>query len=98
MMTVLVKAYFSMSSFGFILGFVMFLTAIGQIIGPALAGWIYDMWGSYQGAWIGLAVLIFLTSLIMATTPQAREVHVPSDHINSWLMCPRGTASGIYGI
>ena len=70
MSVVLVKTYFSGSSFGTILGFLMCMTAVGQKLGPTLAGWIFDMWGSYQVAWFGFAVLVFMASLIMATTPK----------------------------
>ena len=70
MLAVLVKTYFSRSSFGAVLGSVMFITALGQIIGPTLAGWVFDIQGSYQGAWFGFAVLVFVASIIIATAPQ----------------------------
>jgi MFS family permease len=69
MMPVLVRAYFGRSSFGAILGFVMTISVVGQILGAPLAGWVFDTWGSYQGAWFGSAILVFAAMIVMATTP-----------------------------
>jgi MFS family permease len=70
MLSVLVRTYFGRSNFGTVLGMMMCLSAVGQILGPTLAGWVFDMWGSYQGAWFGFAVLAFVAAMVMATTPQ----------------------------
>ena len=69
MTPVLVREYFGRTRFGITLGLVMGVTSVGQIIGPPLAGWVFDTWGSYQGAWLGLAILVFVATIIMATTP-----------------------------
>ena len=69
MMPVLVREYFGRSSFGITLGFMLGVASIGQILGPPLAGWVFDTWGNYQGAWFGFTILIFLALIIMATTP-----------------------------
>ena len=41
------RAYFGRTNFGSIYGIMESIGTIGGIIGPALAGWAYDNWGSY---------------------------------------------------
>jgi MFS family permease len=47
----IVREYFGRDSFGKMLGIIMGSASIGGIIGPTLAGWSYDTWGSYQPSW-----------------------------------------------
>ncbi|MFC1941918.1 MFS transporter [Chloroflexota bacterium] len=65
----LVREYFGRSSFGTVLGFLMGISWVGQVMGPFLAGWVFDTWGSYLGAWFGCAILLMIATIIMATTP-----------------------------
>ena len=56
----IVREYFGRDSFGKILGIIMGSASIGGIIGPTLAGWSFDTWGSYRPIWhvlIGLLVI-----------------------------------------
>jgi MFS family permease len=68
------REYFGRDSFGKILGVTYGTGAIGGIIGPTLAGWIFDTMGSYQIVWLsfcglnGLAIWLALKmrrSLVM---------------------------------
>jgi len=58
----ILREYFGRESFGKMLGIVMGSAAIGGIIGPTLAGWVFDTLGSYHIIWlvfcgvIGLAI------------------------------------------
>jgi len=45
------REYFGRESFGKILGIIMGSGAIGGIIGPTLAGWVFDTLRSYQVIW-----------------------------------------------
>ena len=65
----LIREYFGRTKFGTILGFMMGMIALGGIVGPFLAGWVFDNWGSYQAAWLTFAGLVFAALIIMATTP-----------------------------
>jgi OFA family oxalate/formate antiporter-like MFS transporter len=47
----IVREYFGRDSFGKMLGIIMGSASIGGIIGPTLAGWSYDTWGSYRPTW-----------------------------------------------
>lgn len=63
------REYFGRGSFGTILGFTSGIMMLGNMAGAPLAGWIYDTWGSYQGAWLGFGVLALLGTVLIFTTP-----------------------------
>lgn len=62
----ILREYFGRDSFGKMIGILMGFGSIGGIIGPTLAGWVFDTLGSYNIIWlvfcgiIGLAVLLML--------------------------------------
>jgi len=47
----ILREYFGRDSLGKMLGIVMGSASFGGIIGPTLAGWVFDSWGSYQFIW-----------------------------------------------
>lgn len=53
----MVQKYFGMASFGKMLGVMLGVGSLGGIIGPTLAGWVFDTFGSYQMVWCGLSVI-----------------------------------------
>lgn len=53
----LVMEYFGRKSFGTIFGLILGINMVGSIVGPPIAGWVYDSWGSYQNIWFILAGL-----------------------------------------
>ena len=53
----LVREYFGRANFGAIFGLLIGINMIGSIVGPSLAGWVYDNWHSYQGIWYIFASL-----------------------------------------
>jgi len=64
----IVREYFGVASFGKVLGIIMGASAIGGIIGPALAGWAFDTTGSYHLIWLafsGLAIVSIATILMV---------------------------------
>jgi sugar phosphate permease len=73
MTPVLVGGYFSREMFGAVLGFVMGFMTLGQILGPPFAGWVFDTWGSYQGAWYALAGLAIVGVGIVLAIPRERH-------------------------
>ena len=50
----ILREYFGRDSFGRMLGIIYGTAAIGGIIGPTLAGWVFDTMGSYHVIWLGL--------------------------------------------
>ena len=83
MTSVLVREYFGRSRFGIILGFVMGIMTIGQIIGPPLAGWVFDTWGSYQGAWFAFAGLALAAAVSLVTAPSVSETSQRADTLGA---------------
>ncbi len=76
MTPVMVGAYFPREIFGTVLGFVMGVMTVGLIVGPPFAGWVFDTWGSYQGAWYALTGLAFIGIGIVLAIPRNRKFTV----------------------
>ncbi len=74
----ILQEYFGTASFGKMIGIVMGSASIGGIVGPTLAGWVFDTTGSYTSVWYGLCGIsgaaIFL---IMKMKPAVS----PSEHV-----------------
>jgi MFS family permease len=69
MMPALLREYFGRVKLGTLLGLVMGVASAGAMIGPPLAGWVFDKFGSYQGAWFAFAGLLVAGMFILLTTP-----------------------------
>ena len=69
---------FGMRAHGAIFGTVLFFGTIGGSIGPTLAGWAYDTWGSYSPAFTTLAVAACLAILLAQTLPKPSDVTSPA--------------------
>jgi sugar phosphate permease len=54
---VIQREYFGRGSFGKVLGLAMAAGGIGEIMGPILAGWVFDTLGSYYFIWFGFCLL-----------------------------------------
>ena len=70
----LLREYFGTGSYGKIMGLAMGIGSFTSIIGPVLAGWVYDTFGRYQQLWmvyIGLNILGIL--FILGIRPMERE-------------------------
>ncbi len=61
------RDYFGRGNFGSIFGLILGVNMLGGIVGPTLAGWVYDTWGSYQGIWFILAALPFAALISILT-------------------------------
>ena len=72
LMSPIIADLFGLSSLGILLGIVNFAATIGCAIGPVLAGWLFDINGSYQLAFL-LCVAVGLIGLIM--TLFIRPIH-----------------------
>jgi MFS family permease len=74
MIAALVSEYFGKWRFGTVFGLNYGILTLGGVIGPLLAGWAFDKWGSYQGIWFALIGLTIATVVVMATTPPAGDI------------------------
>jgi len=72
MLPALLREYFGRSKLGTILGLAMGVLAIGIMTGPPVSGWVFDTYGSYEGAWFGMAGIMVLGVIILLTTPRTK--------------------------
>ena len=63
------KEFFGSASLGALLGIVMGSGSLGGVVGPTLAGWVFDNWGSYQGIWLVFAFVSISALFIILTIP-----------------------------
>ncbi|HEY93522.1 MAG TPA: MFS transporter [Dehalococcoidia bacterium] len=70
----LLREYFGRRSFGTIMGFMSGVMMVGHITGAPLAGWIYDNWGTYRGAWLAYGAVTLLGAFLVFTLPAAKSV------------------------
>ncbi len=71
------RVYFGRSKFGVIFGLLTGIGGLGSIIGPTLAGWIYDNWGNYQTTWFllgGLSTVALISLLTIGTVRNSVEL------------------------
>jgi sugar phosphate permease len=70
-----VRDYFGRASFGRLFGIIMGIAAIGAILGPSVAGWIFDKLGTYQPVWLSFAVIAVIAAVLILRLPprQMRE-------------------------
>ncbi|MFC1933691.1 MFS transporter [Chloroflexota bacterium] len=67
----LLRKYFGRGAFGTILGFTSSVAFVGHMAGPPLIGWVFDTWGSYQGAWLGCGTLGTVGMVLAFTIPSS---------------------------
>jgi len=69
----LIQEYFGRSNFGTIFGVIIGVGMAGSIGGPALAGWAYDNWDSYQGMWFLMSIVPVIALVAMLLMSPARS-------------------------
>jgi MFS family permease len=61
----MVREYFGRAAFGRLIGLVMGASALGGIIGPTLAGFIFDTTGSYYLTWVAIGIPSSISVFLM---------------------------------
>jgi MFS family permease len=72
----IVAEYYGMREHGAIFGIILFFGTIGGAIGPIMAGWIFDVTGSYQYAFMVLAMLAVIGLALVISLPKKAIVSV----------------------
>ncbi len=76
----MMSEYFGRSSFGKSLGTIMGVSSIGGILGPILAGWTFDVRGSYQLIWLFFCGLTAVSvTVILMVKSSSRYKLEPGD-------------------
>ena len=75
----MVREYFGRANFGTVFGFLTGINMLGVIVGPPLAGWVYDSWGSYQGIWFIFAGLPVAAIIAILTVPPVGTAAAKAD-------------------
>ncbi len=73
MVGILLRVHFGRGNFGTIMGFAWGILMLGTMVGPIIAGWVFDTWGSYQGTWVTMAGAALIGAIIMAISPRASK-------------------------
>jgi len=69
----LLRGMFGRKSFGSIFGFLMGISVTGSIMGPPMAAWVFDNYGSYQNVWLVVAGFAIVSMVFILTMPKAVE-------------------------
>lgn len=77
--------YFGRSSFGSIMGFSSMILMIGQILGPVIAGFLYDRTGSYESGFTIIAIIAALGSVffMLSWRPSPPAGQPPSEVVTA---------------
>ena len=67
----LIRESFGRSNFGKIMGFISGIMMVGHVTGAPRAGWVDDIWDSYQGAWLVNSAIALLAALLVYTIPSS---------------------------
>ena len=70
---ILLREYFGRSRFGTVFGFFMGFLSLGVILGPYLAGWIFDNWHSYHYAWWIFTLMNIAALILIISIPKPRK-------------------------
>ncbi len=72
--------YFGMRAFGAIQGMIFTIATLGGVVGPILAGWIYDQTDSYRLAYVLFSGVTLLAAPLMLTVPRRQSANqLPAD-------------------
>ncbi|MFC1926723.1 MFS transporter [Chloroflexota bacterium] len=72
------REYFGRRSIGTIQGFMMGIMTLGSMVGPWLAGYIFDINGDYQIAWLAIAIVsMIVIPLPLLIKPLRKASHTP---------------------
>ena len=67
--------YFGIRNFGTIMGLMSSISMLGGLFSPVVAGWIFDVTGSYSVAWqlFGITTIPSILLILLAKPPKVRQ-------------------------
>jgi MFS family permease len=69
MTSAVLREHFGRARLGTVLGLTMGVMMVGSMIGPPLAGWVFDSFGSYQGMWFACIGVLIVGIVSFLTAP-----------------------------
>lgn len=69
MRVAITRELFGREKYGSVFGLLMGISTMGAFMGPPLAGWAFDTYGSYQNVWFVVAGFAFASMLFIWTMP-----------------------------
>lgn len=69
----LTRQFFGRKTFGSIFGFIIGINMLGGMVGPPVAGWVFDRWGHYEPIWFVLAGLALVAMVSVLSLPHVRK-------------------------
>jgi len=75
----LLREFFGRSNFGAIFGLVVGINMTGSLIGPPLAGWVFDEFGSYRYIWFAFTGILLVAVILITTIPRHRLGNTDAD-------------------
>jgi len=72
MRAIIPRAYFGLSGYGTYIGLITGVGTIGSMIGPLLAGVVFDTWGTYVPIWFVSAGIALVCCLLVALLPSVK--------------------------
>jgi len=63
---ILIGDYYGRKNYGTIFGVIQGLSTFGSVIGPLIAGFVYDINGSYHLAFIFFSIMMGFTALLIS--------------------------------
>jgi len=67
----IVREYFGSKNFGTIYGLWAGFTMLGSVIGPPVAGWVFDTFGVYAPVWLVMSGLTLIGTILLLIMPSA---------------------------
>jgi MFS family permease len=69
----ILKDYFGTASFGKMLGILMGAASAGSVLGPTLAGWVFDTFTNYRFAWLVMIGLMGMAMLMIVNLKEPQS-------------------------
>ncbi len=73
----LIRDYFGIRMMGTILGAAAMISSLGMALGPAVGGWIYDSFNSYDGLYMGSFAIGIAAAVMALAFPPLRSTSKP---------------------
>lgn len=81
MRAILPRTYFGFKGYGTYVGLVTGVGTVGSMIGAPLAGYTFDVWGTYQPIWLvyaGIAIVSFIIVSLLPSVNAGETIGVPA--------------------